>query len=461
MKDVSTLAKIVSVTNQLILQSRQRQRRLLLELLEEEEATNEGTRLDCPTIPRIRKSVRQIFRELGPNYFRRSFRMRWSTFKQLYFTLKPSLVQVIQPAPLKKRKRSPNGPIALPVRLAVCLRFFAGGDAYDIAVMFGISHSSVFTSVDYVIDAINLCDNDSMKIEFPSDHNKQLEIANALKKRSDADFDCCAGLIDGIIIWTHKPSEEDCIETGVSSKKYLCGRKHKFGLNCQAVCDHKKRFMDISILFGASASDHLAFELSDLRQKLSTPGFLHEMLCLFGDNAYVNTRYMATPYANIGEDMDKDAYNFYHSQLRILIECAFGLLVQRWGFLRKKAPQQFTVRKIQAAVYSLCKLHNYLINVNDEVPIENSQEDQLNLTMSGAVPLASRVRHSHRVAGLPLQLLDAGDHFDDDPTRQFRNAHRRSGNVVLPRESMFNQICESNLRRPVHNINRRNGQRRR
>ena len=78
MKDVSTLAKIVSVTNQLILQSRQRQRRLLLELLEEEEATNEGTRLDCPTIPRIRKSVRQIFRELGPNYFRRSFRMRWS-----------------------------------------------------------------------------------------------------------------------------------------------------------------------------------------------------------------------------------------------------------------------------------------------------------------------------------------------------------------------------------------------
>jgi hypothetical protein len=114
--------------------------------------------------------------------------------------LKPFLVQVIQPAPLKKRKRSPNGPIALPVRLAVCLRFFAGGDAYDIAVMFGISHSSVFTSVDYVIDAINLCDNDSMKIEFPSDHNKQLEIANALKKRSDADFDCCAGLIDGIII---------------------------------------------------------------------------------------------------------------------------------------------------------------------------------------------------------------------------------------------------------------------
>ena len=41
-------------------------------------------------------------------------------------------------------------------------------------------------------------------------------------------------------------------------------------------------------------------------------------LVIFGDNAYLNTKYMATPYPNIaGQDKEKskDNYNFYHSQI--------------------------------------------------------------------------------------------------------------------------------------------------
>ena len=53
-------------------------------------------------------------------------------------------------------------------------------------------------------------------------------------------------------------------------------------------------------------------------------------LCLFGDNAYLNTLYMATPLSNTS-GRPKDNYNFYHSQSRIQIECVFGMLVQRWG----------------------------------------------------------------------------------------------------------------------------------
>ncbi len=47
-------------------------------------------------------------------------------------------------------------------------------------------------------------------------------------------------------------------------------------------------------------------------------GLLADGLVLFGDNAYLNTNYMATPYPNIaGRDQDrsKDNYNFYHSQV--------------------------------------------------------------------------------------------------------------------------------------------------
>jgi hypothetical protein len=40
----------------------------------------------------------------------------------------------------------------------------------------------------------------------------------------------------------------------------MCGRKKKYGLNCQAVSNVQGRILDISILYPGSTSDILAFE---------------------------------------------------------------------------------------------------------------------------------------------------------------------------------------------------------
>ena len=400
-----------------------------------------GSRLDCPTVPRQRKSVTQLHRELGKTYFRRSFRMKYSTFGQLFQVIKSDLARIVDS---KNQNKSPNGRVTLTIRFGCAIRFFAGGDAYDVACMFGVSHSVVFESVDYVIDAINECD--ALKIEFPSDHAKQRKIADGfLKKSPHARIACCGGCIDGILIWTHKPSKEECDRVGVSESKFFCGRKHKFGLNLnmQAICNHKKQFTSISILYGAASSDLMAFEVSDIRQKLGQPGFLADGLCLFGDNAYINTKFMATPYPNIGNNMQKDAYNFFHSQVRITVEGAFGLLTQRWGFLRKQAPKKYTISKTMAAVESMCRLHNYLIEIGAEnCPQTHSEEDEWSMAVNGAVPFA--LREGIRV---PMQLMDAGHHQEDDPTRQRRN--RTRDNAILPREAIFRNVYEKNLRRPV------------
>jgi hypothetical protein len=139
-------------------------------------------------------------------------------------------------------------------------------------------------------------------------------------------------------------------------------------MNLQAVCDSQCRFLDISIKCGGASSDLLAFENWSLRAKLESPGFLADGLCLFGDNAYVNRLSMATPYPCVSNKFTSgmDAYNFYHSQLRIKIECSFGILVQRFGFLRKKAPQQHTMSKVMSIVSCLCRIHNWLINEKGE-----------------------------------------------------------------------------------------------
>ena len=82
------------------------------------------------------------------------------------------------------------------------------------------------------------------------------------------------------------------------------------------------------------ASNYLAFFTSALYGRLTNDDTtLPNGYCLYGDNAYVNDTYMAVPYPMISSG-PKDAYNLYHSQVRINIECAFGILVNWWRILK-------------------------------------------------------------------------------------------------------------------------------
>jgi DDE superfamily endonuclease len=54
--------------------------------------------------------------------------------------------------------------------------------------------------------------------------------------------------------------DTDANVTTVGPAKFYCGRKHKFGLNCQAICDARGRFLDISVIAPGATSDVLAFE---------------------------------------------------------------------------------------------------------------------------------------------------------------------------------------------------------
>ena len=105
---------------------------------------------------------------------------------------------------------------------------------------------------------------------------------------------------------------------GVDSSKFYCGRKGKFGLNLQGVCDARERFQYISVQHPASASDYLAFIMLSLYQQLTQGSGLPTGYRLYGDNAYINESYMSVPFPNtlLGPT---DAHSYYHSQVRINI----------------------------------------------------------------------------------------------------------------------------------------------
>ncbi len=80
----------------------------------------------------------------------------------------------------------------------------------------------------FVVQAVNpLTEFD---IVYPANHNKQRDIADGFLEISAADFGCCAGAIDGILIQIHKYSDKDCATiSGCDSEKFYCGKKL---LNC-------------------------------------------------------------------------------------------------------------------------------------------------------------------------------------------------------------------------------------
>ena len=400
------------------------------------------SRLGRPTRCRVRKQVQHIYDQLGPIYFRRAFRMNYSSFQKLSRKLEDKIIEKSQKNPFASFQRYvPNGPITPSVRLACALRYFSGASLYDLMITFGIGHTDASNSIWFVVDAIN--DHPDFSMHFPSDPAQQLAVAAGFERVSAAGFNCCVGAIDGILIWIHRPSENDCDNAKVSSGKFFCGRKHKFGLNCQAVCDARGRFMDMSIVFPGSTSDCLAFEGMSLFRKLED-GLLAPGLCLFGDNAYLNTTYMATPYTGAGSG-GKDNYNFYHSQVRIRIECAFGMLTHRWAILRKALPMGISLRRSVALVVALAKLHNFCV---DETVPSMTAADDLQLSLDGGIPLE---RSNAAQMRLPRQLMDGGDHFEDMDRLTRRQRERdaaRNHAGLLPRERLRIQVQDGYLIRP-------------
>lgn len=451
------LLEQIQATAVLIVTSRQRQR--------QKANRNRNHRSGTENRLRTRKRIESIYHELGDAFFRRAYRMEYVDFKKLCQLLNPYLNSITKSN--GSREWGPNGRIQNQVRVACAIRYFAGGSMYDIMALFGLSESSFYASISMVVDAVNTCS--AFQLRYPSCQQRQREIAQGFLKKSKAGFSCCAGAIDGLLIWINKPSKAQCEVTNQGQKKFYCGRKNKYGLNMQAVCDHHGRFLDVSIVYGGSSSDLLAFEASELYGRLKNDQVLAPGLCLFGDNAYVNSSFMATPYSG-HITKEQDAYNFYHSQLRIMSECSFGRLVTRWGFLQKKAPQHFTIGKIIATVLCLCRLHNYCTDATLRrkgilEPPQVYDDDAVVIRLSRGIPLENRyAQELERTFIRPSHLLDGGNHQENGSRsirRTYQRRQQRDDDEILPRELLLAYNTEKgNLRpQPLPQNNQRTNQR--
>ena len=417
---------------------------LVLEELEAMFLANDGScrnvlhRMHSPNIPRQRRSMRSIFEEYGPVYSRRAYRMDQEAFWKLHTILGPLL---------KKDERltpgggNPNGEIPTDLRLSMALRYFAGGDAYDIMISHGVSHSAVYASIWSVMDAVNK--SPFLKVEFPRQHSTQYAIARQFRQKSEAALDNCVGAIDGMLVWVTKPKVHDCEGMSIGAGRFYCGRKKKYGVTLQAVCDANRRFLDIYIGHPASASDLLVFSQCPLRHLVEDQHLLASGLALYGDAAYMNNNYMIAPFRNATANSIEDDFNYYQSQVRINIECAFGILTQRWGVLRKPIQSSIGMRKVTALTSCLCRLHNFCIDENQRLEPLMSRDAAIIATGAHV----STTAEEDEMNRAPQDLMGGGEHFDD--LGRYTRRTMEQTDDETPRHAAMHQIMELDLHRPV------------
>ena len=124
-----------------------------------------------------------------------------------------------------------NRGITTESHLACALCYFAGGSYLDITVSHGVGKTDLYCSIWAVIHATNVCT--MLQFNFLTTNANPFPM-NSL---TEAKLDLVIACIDGMLVWTEKPSKKECKEVGVDDGKFYCGQKGKCGLNLQAVCD--------------------------------------------------------------------------------------------------------------------------------------------------------------------------------------------------------------------------------
>jgi hypothetical protein len=248
------------------------------------------------------------------------------------------------------------------------------------------------------------------------------------------------GALDGIAIRIRSPTLAEVSDPG----NYYC-RKGFFALNVQAICDHAKKFLWCYTSNKGSTHDSVAFTNSRLYSLLlaRNPSLQQKGFYLVGDSAYNLTPFLLVPYSTDeirnGPASAYDSFNFFLSSSRIQIECAFGILVRRWGILWRTL--QFDLNKCQRIIQVCMLLHNHIID--DMQDSDVSRED------SDFRPPYHQSRTQHDRAEQPFPLVTDNDAQLPRGRRTASSEHLRMQGEAIRRAIAVN-LSVHEMNRPLH-----------
>lgn len=269
-----------------------------------------------------------------------------------------------------------------------------------------------------------------------------------------ASFRVCpfqVGALDGVVFGMKKPPFKDRRGNIVNQNAYFIHRKDKFGLLCVAICDYKRRFTWWDMSHVGSMHDWMAWHATPLGSAINEGALPHPYF-INADSAFSVGPNMMVPFWCAKHGSAEDSWNYVQSQNRMAIECAFGILVRRWGILWRSLEMQWEKR---THVVSACmRLHNWCIdhNTGEDVLTESTGED---VTIAGN---GERRRVSQHEVNQWLEN-------DNTSQRGPKAAQNQQHKAKARREQMLAALLEAHpnhtdLRpKPADNVDRRKSKR--
>ena len=171
------------------------------------------------------------------------FKLRYRlTADAFHYDLLPRVRPHLVAGDEEKVRAAKWGQVVRPeTKLAVGLRFLAGGDPIDLKLIYDVSKNYVYKCVWWVVDGVNA----SIVISFPIYDAEKLKVLEAEFRAASRQgvWAGQVGAVDGVHFPMQAPTKEDVADP----LKYYVSRKAEYALLCIAVCDAARRFTAFDI----------------------------------------------------------------------------------------------------------------------------------------------------------------------------------------------------------------------
>lgn len=175
-------------------------------------------------------------------------------------------------------------------------------------------------------------------------------------------FPNCLGALDGRHILFSAP---------ISSGSYYHNYKGTDSIVLLALVDANYNFLYVNVGINGRVSDGGVFNACNLAQKLynksldlpeprALPGRAKKVpYVIVADDAFPLIENVMKPYPQRGLSQESQIFNYRLSRARRMVECAFGILANRWRVLLQKI--HLCPEKVELITLTCVVLHNFLV----------------------------------------------------------------------------------------------------
>ncbi|XP_055531503.1 putative nuclease HARBI1 [Wyeomyia smithii] len=237
------------------------------------------------------------------------------------------------------------------------LWFLANKSSYrQVGTLFNMAETTFFRHLNQILNFFYDISKDIIRV--PQTTAEKESVAESFNSISG--FPDVIGCIDVLYISIRKPANK---------KRNTDQHDEKF-MTLQGICDANCKFLDVCIGSPSRIHHSRVFSLSPISEEIAA--ICQDKFHILGDAAYPIREYLLTPYSG-NLSAKKQNYNLRHTQTRVQIENAFGILKHRFRQLMRL--DFFEGERMCKFVMACCVLHNMCIDENDYYEGDEDPED--------------------------------------------------------------------------------------